>query len=58
MNLQQLAERRTELLRKRYAGTIESDEQDELDGINDALRLWSESMRPVLQVVSADDEEN
>lgn len=56
MNLQQLAERRTELLRKRYAGTIESDEQDELDGISDALRLWSESMRPVLQVVTSDEE--
>ena len=56
MNLQQLAERRTELLRKRYAGTIESDEQDELDGINDALRMWSESMRPVLQVVTSDEE--
>lgn len=56
MNIRQLAERRTELLRKRYAGTIESDEQDELDGITDALRLWSESMRPVLQVVDTGEE--
>lgn len=56
MNIKQLAERRTELLRKRYAGTIESDEQDELDGITDALRLWSESMRPVLQVVDTGEE--
>jgi hypothetical protein len=58
MNITELANRRTELLRKRYAGTIESDEQDELDDITDALRLWSESMRPVLQVVTAGDEEN
>lgn len=56
MTLKELAERRTELLRKRYAGTIDSDEQDELDGITDALRLWSESMRPVLQVVGSDEE--
>lgn len=55
MNLQELAARRSELLRKRYAGTIESDEQDELDDITDALRMWSESMRPIVQVVGEDE---
>lgn len=30
--------RRDELLRKRWAGTIDSDEQDELDDIEAALR--------------------
>jgi len=51
MNITELANRRTELLRKRYAGTIESDEQDELDTINDVLKLIAEAQRPRLQIV-------
>lgn len=38
MTTQQLAERRAELLRKRWDGTATSEEQDELDAITDTLR--------------------
>jgi hypothetical protein len=36
-----LADRRIELYRKRWAGSISSDEQDELDALCDALRRMS-----------------
>jgi hypothetical protein len=46
MNAQDMAERRMHLLRKRWDGAIESDEQDELDDLTEALKLlhgsWSE----------------
>ena len=54
MNITELANRRTELLRKRYAGTIESDEQDELDAIIDTLKMLAESQRPRLQIVEVE----
>ena len=41
-----MAERRMHLLRKRWDGAIESDEQDELDDLTEALKIlhgsWSE----------------
>jgi hypothetical protein len=41
MSPQDMAERRIQLLRKRWDGAISSDEQDELDDITDALRILS-----------------
>jgi hypothetical protein len=54
MNLTELSNRRTELLRKRYAGEIESDEQDELDAINDTIKVLYEAQRPRLQIVEVE----
>jgi hypothetical protein len=39
--VERLAERRLELYRRRWAGTITSDEQDELDALCDVLRQMS-----------------
>lgn len=43
MNTQDMAERRMHLLRKRWDGAIDSDEQDELDDLTEALRLLHSS---------------
>ena len=52
MTPQDMAERRMQLLRKRWDATITSDEQDELDDITDALRLlyssWEYRYRSVI----------
>lgn len=41
MNAQDMANRRLDLLRKRWDATITSDEQDELDELTSALRILS-----------------
>lgn len=53
-----MAVRRVVLFRKRWAGDITSDEQDELDGLTDALRLlaaqwYGERRRLVTEKVEA-----
>lgn len=57
MDTQQMAARRTELLRKRWGGEITSEEQDELDNLTQALRLLAAGLLPRLRVVGGGDPE-
>lgn len=45
MTPQEMANRRAELLKKRWAGDASSEEQDEIDELTDALRILAAQWR-------------